>query len=96
MLHELKTWPFYYQAVKSGKKTFEVRRNDRFFQVGDILHLREYSIERDEFTGDSLYFEVTFIADLKMVDDDMKSFVAMAIIPVVYKPTSYVCFNVIC
>lgn len=39
MIHKLKTWPQYWDAVKSGDKTFEVRRDDRGFQKGDILEL---------------------------------------------------------
>ena len=42
MEHELKIWPQYYQAVASGKKTFEVRENDRGFQAGDTVTLLEY------------------------------------------------------
>jgi len=38
--HFLKTWAEYFEAVKSGNKTFEVRVNDRDFKVGDILVLR--------------------------------------------------------
>jgi hypothetical protein len=38
-VHELKTWPTYWDAVERGEKTFEVRRNDRFFQAGDIVEL---------------------------------------------------------
>lgn len=38
-VHELKTWPEYWDAVRSGRKTFEVRRNDRGFRLGDILEL---------------------------------------------------------
>jgi hypothetical protein len=37
--HELKTWPAYFDAVKRGEKTFEVRRDDRGFQKGDKLKL---------------------------------------------------------
>ena len=37
--HTLKTWPQYFDAVKRGEKTFEVRRNDRGFQEGDIVLL---------------------------------------------------------
>lgn len=39
MNHELKTWPEFFDAVASGAKTFEVRRDDRGFQVGDRLVL---------------------------------------------------------
>jgi hypothetical protein len=38
-VHTLKTWARYYDAVADGRKTFEVRKNDRAFQTGDILEL---------------------------------------------------------
>lgn len=39
MIHRLKTWPSYWQAIDEGRKNFEVRRDDRGFQVGDLLIL---------------------------------------------------------
>lgn len=39
IVHELKTWPVYFDAVKRGEKTFEVRRDDRGFQKGDTVRL---------------------------------------------------------
>ncbi len=42
MTHHLKTWPEFYQAVEEGRKTFEIRRNDRPYAVGDVLHLGEF------------------------------------------------------
>jgi Domain of unknown function (DUF3850) len=38
--HVLKTLEPYWEAVACGAKTFEVRRDDRGFQRGDILVLR--------------------------------------------------------
>lgn len=40
-VHELKTDSDVFQAVVKGDKTFEIRRNDRDFQVGDLLVLHE-------------------------------------------------------
>lgn len=40
MTHELKTLPAYWDAVERGDKTFEVRRDDRGFQKGDVLELQ--------------------------------------------------------
>lgn len=41
-VHSLKTLPVYFAAVLRGDKTFEVRKNDRDFQTGDTLILKEY------------------------------------------------------
>lgn len=43
MKHELKIWPQYYCRVADGTKTFEVRRNDRGFQPGDTVVLKEWN-----------------------------------------------------
>ena len=40
--HDLKTWPEYFHQILARKKTFELRLNDRDFQVGDTLRLIEF------------------------------------------------------
>lgn len=59
--HELKTWPVYFDALWEGRKRFEARRDDRGFSVGDTLWLREYDPESGDYSGDELWFEVTYI-----------------------------------
>lgn len=41
-VHVLKTLSRFLDPIGNLDKTFEVRKNDRGFQVGDILHLREW------------------------------------------------------
>lgn len=40
--HTLKTLAPFFDAVADGSKTFEVRKNDRGFAVGDILVLTRF------------------------------------------------------
>ncbi len=41
--HTLKCWLTYFEAIERGEKNFEVRRDDRGFQKGDILILLCYN-----------------------------------------------------
>jgi hypothetical protein len=58
-IYELKTWPEYFQAVWDGEKTFEYRLNDRDFQVGDMLILREF--KSGVYSGREMSVSVTYI-----------------------------------
>lgn len=44
-VHKLKLFPEYFDAVANGIKTFEIRKNDRDYKVGDTLHLYEFDPE---------------------------------------------------
>jgi hypothetical protein len=59
--HELKSWPEFYQKIKSGEKRFDIRLNDRSFKVGDTLHLREWSPDNQKYTGDECRVKVDYI-----------------------------------
>jgi len=60
MIHELKCWPEFFEPVANGIKTFELRDDDRNYQVGDILKLREW-IKDEGYTGRNTYVTVTYI-----------------------------------
>ena len=81
--HELRILPKYFSAVLDGRKTFEIRNNDRGFSVGDTLVLKEWDKEKSTLTGRQLRCEVTYI--LKGNDETrkyglMKGFCIMSII----------------
>jgi hypothetical protein len=58
--HRLKTWPKHFNDILCGLKTFEVRRDDRGFQVGDTLILEEYDRTR-KYSGRYLTRKVTHL-----------------------------------
>lgn len=53
-IHELKIFPQYFNEVLSGNKKFELRKDDRGFEVGDILILKEYRQGEADATGPEL------------------------------------------
>ena len=61
MIHFLKIAPKYFSEVYTGRKMFEVRDNDRGFQVGDIVVLCEG--EKGTFSKRTLPTRITYILD---------------------------------
>lgn len=61
--HELKSWPDFFEPILSGAKKFELRINDRDFQVGHILRLREYDDRKGQYTGREITKRVTYLLD---------------------------------
>jgi hypothetical protein len=50
--HKLKCQTKYYEAAEKGLKSFELRKNDRNFQVYDMVEL--FEVVGDVFTGRKL------------------------------------------
>ena len=61
--HKLKILPEYYDSVCDGSKTFEVRKKDRDFRVGDSIELREYSEKEKEYTGRNVDVSICYVLD---------------------------------
>lgn len=59
MTHNLKILPEYFVEVVRGNKTFEVRKDDRPFNVGDELIL--YEVNCGRYTGRNIKVIITYI-----------------------------------
>lgn len=79
MIHELKQVQPHFDDVLSGNKTFEVRKHDRPFHVGDLLALNEYNPTTQTYTGRSCLVYVDYI--LKDPNYVKSGYVIMAIKP---------------
>jgi len=78
MTHELKTWNEYFEAIFTGVKTFEIRKNDRDFKNGDTLILNEWDPKTEKYTGRQVSKTVTYLLDGGKFGLEI-DFVAMAI-----------------
>ena len=59
--HDLKCWPEPFAAIANGRKAFEWRRDDRDFQLGDVLRLREWRPDSENYTGAEALCGVTYV-----------------------------------
>lgn len=62
-LHEVKSWSHFFDAIKAGKKVHDLRKNDRNYNVGDVIRLKRYDNINGFFTGESLEAEISYITD---------------------------------
>jgi hypothetical protein len=49
--HSLKAWPEPFQALVDGRKTYEIRVDDRGYEVGDLLFIQEWIPREESYTG---------------------------------------------
>lgn len=61
MTHALKCWPEYFKSLDSGEKTFELRKDDRPFELGDKLILQEYNTATEKYSGKEAVFTISYI-----------------------------------
>ncbi|EIB6518885.1 TPA: DUF3850 domain-containing protein [Enterococcus faecalis] len=64
MEHKLKIDTEYFEAVLNEKKNFEIRFNDRNFQIEDIVILQEIT-ENREYTGREITATISYITDFE-------------------------------
>ncbi|MCZ3534552.1 DUF3850 domain-containing protein [Klebsiella quasipneumoniae subsp. similipneumoniae] len=77
VIHGLKIGPLYFNAVSNGEKKAELRINDRNYQCGDFLLLREWA---GEYSGNTLVVKVTHILPLDKLVSVGGDWVMMSIV----------------
>ena len=68
-VHELKTWPPLFRLVADGSKRWELRRNDRNYEAGDLLWLREWRRVEDDSSEDEYTGEATIVQVVRVYGD---------------------------
>lgn len=63
--HVCKTWMPFHQELIDEIKTFEIRRNDRNYKVGNIFVSKEWDASKGEFTGRVAWFTIKYVTDAK-------------------------------
>jgi ASC-1-like (ASCH) protein len=73
--HSVKIIPAYFDAVKNGLKTFEIRKLDRDYKIGDTLILSEWQPETlsvGSYTGRRAYATILYILTHDLFPDGIK------------------------
>jgi uncharacterized protein DUF3850 len=89
-VHDLKTWPPLYAEAAEGRMPFQIRRNDRDYQVGHHLRLQEFDPQTQTYTGRECERRITAIFSCEQLLAGegrpvlAKGFVVLGIVPVPY------------
>lgn len=62
-VHELKCRPTLFDDIRSGRKSFDIRKNDRGFQTGDVIKFRKFCPSKKEYTSppESLTADIGYV-----------------------------------
>jgi len=59
--HTLKSWPEYFGPIHNGTKTFDLRKDDRNYAVGDIVLFYEWKPSIKEATDRTTRCKINYI-----------------------------------
>jgi len=76
--HIIKILPIYYEYVREGRKTFELRINDRNYRSADLVTLKEF--DHGIFSGRQQTFEIGYV--LKLDDFGLDGYVVFSLLEV--------------
>ena len=68
MHHKLKILPQYFSPIIEGRKTFEVRENDRGYQAGDTVEICEWDADK-LYTGRVYRAKIGYVSTFSQKDN---------------------------
>lgn len=83
--HTIKTINPFFQDVWTGKKTFEIRKNDRMYVAGDELCLQEYDKASELLLSRRILCLVTYVVLYEQFPDGIKEGYCVMGIELVHK-----------
>jgi len=64
--HVLKIWPEFYREHAMGTRRFEIRKNDRGYDVGDLVVLQPYDPTNNAYLpGPELTYRITTVSNFQ-------------------------------
>lgn len=66
-VYEMRVFPENFKAIKEGKKKFEVVKNDKNYNVGEYIDLREFDIGKG-YTGEMLCLKIVYMMTSNQVE----------------------------
>lgn len=64
--HDVKSWAHFFDAIDSGHKKHDLRKNDRNYKVGDFLRLRRYDNINGCYAGPTIVRKITYITSREL------------------------------
>lgn len=61
--HKVKCWPDYFAPIAAGIKTFDLRLNDRNYNIGDTLIFQEFDDRKGVYTGREITRRVGYLLE---------------------------------
>ena len=80
-IHRIKCFDRYFKMTEAGEKLFEIRKNDRNYQVGDIIELNETF--QGSYTGRMAMFRIiSIITDSDFPEGIKEGYTVLGISPI--------------
>jgi hypothetical protein len=73
VLHHLKIWPKHFDDIANGRRTAELRIDDRHYKAGDFATLEVFDPITGKYDGRGVTVEITHVLSFRDLDPTLRS-----------------------